>query len=329
VKLHVWGGNNSNLDSVDGVDLNPTIIANNRLPGGPSEGLFGTNGLATSAANGTLGVIDKTAAADVQFALGGSGHVTLAYLLLEDENKGPGGTDNLLGGGSEGMAANRDNLYGGDVDFKFGRFGVSGGLHQSTISDNGSNVVKGDNIAWNAKVGYSSDKYGIWGAYRQVDNAYYAPGDWGRLGILVNPANIQGFQAGAHLDLSRAITLSAGGEWDKGNKNEADTNVFNSSSFGTNTKITDYNARLDLRLNPSLSLYGSFDYAQFESLVGAPAGASNTDFGWTTVGIGYGLSSNAKLNIAYEFSNAGIWTGGNSDGRYTGGLLTSQLTVKF
>jgi hypothetical protein len=335
LKFHIWGGSDSNMRTVDGEDLNPVIIANMRVAGGTSENIIGTPGVGTSIANDTIGIMDRSIGADATFGLGGHGHVDLNYLLLEQENKSPGptGTDNLLNNGN----GNRDSVFGGDASFKFGRFDVDGGYHVSDLTDNQTAVNDSDNIAWNAKIAYNANKFNIWGGYRQIDNNYYAPGDWGRLGIIQNPANIKGWQAGAYFDLTKALRFTATGEWDKGNKDEANTNPSDplyESPFDTGTDITSYMARLDLRLNPNLSVFGSYQDTKFSSLDssyfgtgGGPSG--NPEYGWTTFGLGYGLSSNAKLDIQYQFSNVGneFLLGGPS--RYTGGILTSQLSIKF
>jgi len=319
VKLNVFGGNNSNLSSVNGVDLNPVIIANNRFAGGPSESIFGTYGTSVNAGTGIIGQMDKTLGATAGFPLLRNGHVDLQYLLFEQEGTNAGG-DNLLGNG----IGNRDSVYGGDAEFGFGRIKLSGGFHKSELTDNTTAVNSHDDTAWNAKVSFHpGGRWGLWGGYREVDTDYFAPGDWGRLGPIVNPSNIVGWQAGGHFDLTHALRLSANGEWDKGHNNESGVGLM-SSPFTTSTTINKYETRLDLRVNPNLSLYGSWQDTKFSNLLG---GGGDVFFDWASIGLGYGLGANTKFNLAYEFSNAG----GGIDGfnRLTGGILTSQLTVKF
>jgi hypothetical protein len=348
VKLHVWGGNNSNLLSVDGVDLNSTVIANNRVAGGPSEFLGGTNGgypplnipVNVNSPN-ILGDIDKTAAVDASIPLGKNGHINLAYLWMEQEEEYDAAnptTDSLMG-----VPANRDQLYGGDAEFGFGHIKLMGGFHQSNLTENDSTVNDHDNTAWNAQLKLQGNRYALWGGYRQIDNNYYAPGDWGRLGVLYNPANIKGWQAGGYLHVTHALTLSAHGEWDKGvsNENGEDNgngfSFFNASPFNTGTTINNYDVRLDLNINPNFSVFGAYEDTKFDGLdyndlLLLNPTASNSEYGWTTVGLGYGLSSNAKLNIQYQFSNVGneaFLTPAGANTRYTGGFLTTQLTVKF
>jgi hypothetical protein len=343
-KLHVWGGNTSNELSVNGVDMNPLIISNTRTPfatgkgGGTfTEGFAGTAGLpATLAgyrASGEIGAIDKTAAADLGFALGANGHVGLGYLLLEQEAN-VAGRDDLVSSG----AANRDQVFGGDADLGFGRFKLAGGFHESILTANTTSVNSKDNQAWDAKAKYSADKFNVYGGYRSVDKDYFAPGDWGRLGIVQNPGNIRGWQGGATIDLGKAIRITAEGEWDKGIGSTASSNgdSIGWSPFDSSTNIRQLTARLDLRLNPNFSIYGSFQDVKYDNLnggtvfLGAPAGNAATNatgalVDWTTIGLGYGLSTNAKFSLAYQFSNGGD----NNGDRLNGGILTSQLTIKF
>jgi hypothetical protein len=227
-------------------------------------------------------------------------------------------------------AANRDNVFGGDAKFGFGRLQLGGGYHQSNLTANDTPVNSHDNQAWDVNASFGlSDRFKLWGGYREVDNNYYAPGDWGRLGPIVNAGNIQGWQAGAALDVTHALRLTATGEWDKGRSDEpGNIGTFNGSLFDTDTNINKYAVRLDLRVNPNFSIYGAWEDTKFDSLAG---GNGDAQFDWTTIGIGYGLSANAKFSLAYQFSNVSA-DGGGALGvgtRATGGILTSQLTIKF
>jgi len=349
VKLHVWGGNNSNLLSTQGIDLNSMVIANNRVAGGRSEAWYGTypyNGNPATAQEdfepGSIGIVDKTGAVDASIPLGKNGHVNLAYLWLEQEGQYSVGTGGAPADDLMGFTANRDNLFGGDADFGFGHFKIEGGFHQSNLTDNDHTVNDHDNTSSNVDVKWQGNRYALWGGYRDIGNYYYAPGDWGRLGVIYNPANIKGWQAGGYLHLTHALTLSAHGEWDKGRSQEngfdnGNTDTFQTQSpFNRSTTINSYNVRLDFNVNPNLSVFGAWEDTKFTSLDEAndeflanyPNG--NPEYDWTTIGLGYGLSSNAKLNVQYQFSNVGneafLYPGVT---RYTGGLLTTQLTIKF
>jgi hypothetical protein len=328
-KVHVWGGNTSNLKSVQGIDLNPMVIQNTRTILGGSESPFGTTGVAVTPANGIVGTMDQAYGADLSIGLGPNGHLNLGYLMLNQESNGPGGVDNLLNNGG----ANRDQVFGGDADFGFGPLKLEGGYHQSELTANYTAMESHDNKAWDVKARLTGSRYNVWGGYREVDDHFYAPGDWGRLAIIQNPGNIKGWQAGGYLDVSRVIRLSAEGEWDKGVQNEANAGFYTQSPFSTATNIRQLMARLDLRFNSNFSVYGAWQDTNFSTIdptFFAAPGADHANFDWTTIGLGYGLSSNAKFNLAYQFSNGGaVAPGGGSLARFNGGILTSQLTIKF
>jgi len=206
---------------------------------------------------------------------------------------------------------------------------VSGGYSKTDLQQNGSNVNNTDNSAWYAKLGIGGNKWGLSGQYREVQANYLAPGDWGRLGVERNPTNIEGFGVDGHLDLSSKLTLSATGEFDKGVDD-----AFGATGFNTSTKINKYTVGLSYWLNPNLSLNIGYEDDKFTSLdpsVLLNATSADADYAWTTIGIGYGLSDTTKLMIQYQLSDITneyqVTPGGG--GRFTGGLLTTQLTIKF
>jgi hypothetical protein len=328
-KVHVWGGKNSQMYTVDGIDLDPTIVGNNRVAGGFAE---------SPTANPAFASIDRTLAADASIPLGKIGDVKVGYLWLENNENDLFDTGTSATG--QGGGANRDEVFGGDANLHFGRIKVEGGFHESDLMDQASNVNNSDNTAWNAKASYSDEHhYAIWGGYRVIESNYFAPGDWGRLGIIRDPANIKGWQVGGHLHLAKGLMLTGTAEFDKGNKTEDDTTTLTSSPFDSDTNITSYIGRLDYKVNPNFSIYGSYENDRFSSLDPsvAPLNGGASSYAWTTFGIGYGLSANTKLSLQYQLSNIGndfILGQGNltnapADGRFTGGLLTGQITVKF
>lgn len=348
-KLNVFGGNTANLQSVDGVDLNPVIVANTRTAFGTRQTsspthLLSTEGIGpdspgyTSDTSGHAGTIDQMAGADLGLNFAGSGHLSLSYLALQQNgvNKVGNGPqyDNLLGDGT----ANRDQVFGADATIGHGRFKLSGGIHDSLIGQNGNVINSRNSEAWNVEGKYAADKFNIYGGFRTIDKDYFAPGDWGRIGFIQNPANIEGWQAGGSVDLGKVIRLTAEGEWDKGLGSALSSSQggLASSSFDSSTNLRQLMARVDLKVTSNLSLYSSFQDVKIDGIqggtsflgaTGAGAGAATSALiDWTTVGLGYGLSSTAKFSLAYQFSNGG--DNGVGD-RINGGILTSQLSIKF
>jgi len=303
-KLDVFAGNTSKLTSVNGVELNA-------LESGSVNGAFG--------GVGNL-FVDQMLGANLNLPITSSGNLDLAYLILD------GDTPLAIGA----QTPDRLTVFGGDLKFNFGKLGLSGGFGQSNLMDQSSNVNNKDNTEWNVNAKYDGGKWGLMGGYREVEANYLAPGDWGQLGILRNPTNIQGFTVSGHLDLTSAFTISAGGEFDKGV-----SNTFGATTgYDTGTKIQSWNVGLTYRMNSNLSVMLGYSDTQFTDLDPAVVATSlngDATYKWTTLGIGYGLSDSAKLMLQYQLSDVTndfqVTPGGG--GRFTGGLLSGQLSIKF
>jgi len=161
-----------------------------------------------------------------------------------------------------GNAADRLAVYGGDLKFTFGKIGLDGGYSKSDLQENTTNVNNQDDAAWYVNAKYDGGRWGLKGGYRTVEANYLAPGDWGQLGVLRNPTNIKGFNVGGHLDLGNALTLHAGGEWDKGN----DDAFGPTTGFDTGTDINKWNVDLTYHVNPNLSLMVGYEDTEFTNL---------------------------------------------------------------
>ena len=306
-KIDIFAGNNDNVTSSNGVGLNV-------LQSGQINGAFGGLG-------GLF--VDRTLGAKLSSPFIGHSNLNLAFVVLD--------TINPIVIGAGGPTANRLSVYGGDLSFNFGKIAVNGGYSKSDLTDNTTSVNSKDNSAYFVKGGLGGHKWALNAGYRQVEANYLAPGDWGRLGVARNPTNIKGFMADGHYKISHKLDLSASGEWDKG---AADG--FGGSSFNTNSKVNTYTVKLSYLVNPNLTLSVGYEDTEFTGLDPAAFAAGTTNFDasykWTTIGLGYGLSDTSKLLIQYQLSdisNEFQVTTGNGGNRFTGGLLTTQLSVKF
>jgi len=304
-KLDVFAGNTSKLTSDNGFEINP-------LRSGPLNGEFGAYPIMT---------FDRTLGANLNVPITSSGNLNLAYLWL----------DSLNGIAVDGTGANRLAVYGGDLKFNISQFSLSGGYSQSDLDENQTIVSNIDNAAWHVEGRYDARRWGVNGGYREVDANYLAPGDWGRLGIERNPTNIKGFNVGLHLDLTHSLTLKAGGEWDTGK----DSNFGGTTGFDTGTDINTWHADLTWQMNRNLNVFLGYEDTEFTNLDAAVVtnnpGNTSASYKWTTFGIGYRLSDSAKFTIQYQASDVSndyqVVPGGG--GRFTGGLLATQLSVKF
>lgn len=298
-KIGAFGGRNSERFSVNGVDVNQVVLGNNRVAGNPTTVLDTSD--ETINAPGALSAndVDRTLGLTINTPLTRVGNLNLSYLWLDSDNNIPG----VVGTDLFGIAgANRVEVYGGNADFTFGRFKVGGSYHKSDINSNSSSLVDDDNDAFDASVGYKGNRFDVYGKYREVGVNYVAPGDWGRLGILRNPANIRGFQFGGSLNINNLLVLSGGGEISTGlNDGSAISGV--GSPFDGDTEINSYSVRLDYKLNPNVSLYGAFEDTRFAGLANGAAGNGVAKYRFATVGLGYGLSESAKINLSYQYSD--------------------------
>jgi hypothetical protein len=301
-KIDVVGGRNSDRLSTNGVELNPTMAGR---VGGP----FGFGALN----------IDRTLGVNANVPLSTAGNLNLAYLWLESDN---------YTGVSQVSQANRANVFGGSADFNIGRIKLEGGFFQTNLSANETNVIDSENTAFYAGASYAADRFNLFAKYREIEANYVAPGDWGRLGILRNPTNIKGFEVGGKLDVTSGIAISAKGEFYQG----LDNAFANTTGFGEGTDINKFAVDLSYKVNANTSVWVGYENTEFENLVNPSAKVltGNPRYRWTTFGVGYGLSDAAKLMIQYQISDVeneyqipGIGT------RFSGGLLTTQLSVKF
>jgi hypothetical protein len=312
-KLELVGGRTAKRLSVNGVDIQPL-----------QTGVIQTGNLGIIAPDEAVMDIDRVFGARLNIPLTTSGNINLAYLMFMENNQ------TFIAG----VEANRLNVFGGDVSFNFGGIDVAAGYSKSNLNYNGDNINDEDNSAWFLKAGYTGRNFGLHAQYRRIEANYVASGDWGRLGILRNPTNIQGFQVGGYIDLTGALKLSANAEFDKGIDNDFATGTVR-GAFDEDTTINKYEIKLDYRLSSNVGLLLGFESTNFEDLaINAGAAPANffddTRYNWYTVGLGYGLSDAAKLTIQYQLSghrNDYQVTGTGTD--FRGGFLTTQLTIKF
>ena len=334
-KATAFGGRTSGRNSINGTDLNQVILGNNRVAGNRPNvsvpgGLSGTGSsdeLANIAGGNQLpsgSDVDRILGLQAAFPLFKVGNISLSYLWMDSDNENGG----LLGVSD---IANRLEVYGGNADFTFGRIKVGGSYHENQLKAQSSNLVDNDNSAFDASVGYKGNRFDVYGKYREVEANYVAPGDWGRLGILRNPANIRGFQYGGSLNISDLLVLSGTGETSTGLS--GGNGLAGAQPFDGDTKMNAFGVRLDYKFSPNVSLYGSFEETRFSNLTAGYDQGDTSKYRFATVGVGYGLSERAKLNVAYQYTDvnneAFLNVADNGNGRNRGGLLTTQLTIKF
>jgi hypothetical protein len=314
--VHVFGGRNSDRLSVNGTDLN-------------NMGLFNaaTNLTVGPIVPGAMGpsMVDQSLGVRLNIPISDMGQVNLAYLWLDSNNRSTAintTTGAILG------EVNRLNVYGGDVTLRLGVVDFSGGVSKSTYTRNTSNVLDSNNTAWFANGAYSAGNWGVNGGYRRVERNYGAPGFWGRIGTYWNPANVEGFNAGGWINVSPDFRLSARGEFDQ----EIDNLVGGVS--GDRSRLNSFTVQADYKFTNNWNLMASYEDVRFEA-PGFYAGGIRavSKQRWFTVGLGYMLGANAKLDFTYMNSDikgdVNNFYPGLRSFDFRGGLLSTQLSIKF
>lgn len=288
--LKAFAGRNSNLLTTNGAELNGSF-----LPGAGNAQYDATLGL------------------QLNVPIGDNGDVTLAYLWQDSFDT------NVL----NGQAVNRRSVYGADLNFGFGAIAFSGSFAKSDISYNTSNVIDRDNTAWEAGLKYSGGSFDLAGGYRRVEENFQADGSWGRLGLLWNPTNIEGFHAGLKFRPSSDLSIYAKGEF---------VEAINGGGAGgwavaNNDEIYTYKVGVDYKLSNAFDLGLKYEHAKFDYNTG-----SDPELNWYTLRLGYNMAENAKLVFTYIYSDVDLKGRGPGFGlanQYKGGFLGTQLSVKF
>lgn len=292
-KVEVFGGRNSNRNSVNGVDLQPIMAAN-----------F---------------LVDQTLGANVKFGLGSNGSVNVAYLMM-DAN-----TNSIY----NGLNVNRLTVFGGDAKFQLGKVALMGGYSKTDLYDNNTKQFSNNNTAYYAGGGFMLGKVDITAKYREVDDQFMAPGDWGRLGIWRNPTNIKGFEVNGKIGLGDKLTLMAGGEFNKGKRT-----VFG-SPLNSNSKVDSFNVGLNFQMTSSLMINLGYEETKFKNVNGTLA---EPKYKWANIGLGYNLGNDTMLKFGYEMSDVtnefllpylNAFGPKSATGTYKGGMFTTSLSVKF
>ena len=289
-----------------------------------------TNGLDFNAVNlgpnlsnnsNTQATVDTTTGVTLNFPIGEVGKLNLAYLLHDSF-----GSFATVGG-----VANRIETYGADATFRFNNVDFGAAYSKGNLKNNNDSVNNSDNAAWdiNAKFNVASVKIG--GGYRRVEQNFASLADTGRFGTLWNPRGFEGFNVNASFNPSGNVELYGKGEFVKG---------INSSGMlgGSDNKIDSFLVGVNFKTNNMFDVGLSYEDVKFKT-----SGSSDAKQRWYTLGVGYAMSSNSKLSIKYIFSDidnaglsflqpnipAGSGGGFGANGVWKGGLLATQLSVKF
>jgi hypothetical protein len=300
-KLNAFVGRNRNRTSSSGADLNPMMVGRTAptfVVGGPRPiGLM-------AGAGGVL--VDQTLGFHLNVPLTEKGSLDLAYLFH----------------GSRQTANNRAQVFGGNLNWDFGMIDFMAGYAQSNVYMGDTSVVTRNNAAWNVGAKYGAERWGIGGQYREIQPLFQSAGDWGRIGMWWNPTDVKGFDLNAHFDLTDSLRLNASGMWYSG---LGKTGV---SGMGTGDKVNSYKVGIDYRMNESWTTGLGFELVDWNlGTLGVLNGKPKER--WYNIGLGYDLHENAKLSFLWQISDYDGKATPGFGGRFTGNLLTTQLSIKF
>lgn len=222
---------------------------------------------------------------------------------------------------------NRVNVAGAELKGKVGPVNVGAAYSNTPLSENTRNRLSRDVSAWEVNAGIGNERYGLNAAYRKVEQNFSAAGNWGRLGLIWNPRNIQGFNVKGFFKLSDSLKINAGGEFVDG------VSTTNNNLIGRDDKATSFNVGLDYVFNPALSLMLNYEDTKFDF-------SNNAAFGdptqrWYTLGLRWNMSSAAFMSFTYQYSDVDFrqhpfgGAFGDFSGKYKGGMIGTQVSIKF
>lgn len=289
--LKVFGGRNSNLLTTNGTEIN----------GSAFPGVFAAP------------LVDTTLGVSLDVPVGDQGDITLAYLWQD-----------TFANDSLPPAINRRNTFGADANLMFSNIKFHGSFAQTDLGYNTNTVSNNNNTAYDLGVGFMAGGVDIMGGYRRVEQNFAADGAWGRLGTVWNPTNIEGFNVGLKFNPSADFSLYGKGEFVEA----INAGAGNWGAASSSDKITSYTIGAGYKLSNSFDLGLKYENVKFDYNAG-----TDPDLRWYSVMLGYNLAENAKLSFTYTYSDVDFkgrqGTFGFGNARYTGGLLGTQLSVKF
>jgi hypothetical protein len=319
-KLDIFGGRNSNRNSVNGIGVQTMTAGTGSsafLNGG--GGGFGGRPVGFSNVNNFL-LIDQSLGANLSLPLTSRGSLDLAYLRLDS---------NITTPSAQIGASNGVTVWGGSVKFRFGSIGLDGGYGQSDTRLNDHTTNTKNDKAWWANLDWNSHKWGAKVGYESIDPLYGAPGDWGRIGIWWNPTDIQGVKGDIWYDLSRDLRLTANGGAYQGR----DTGL--AGALTKDDKVSNWQVGLSYKMATNYNLALGYEEVRWD-LTGATSGGKGDPIErWYDVGFGWSLSDRAKMSFMWQVSDykaigtPTFFVPGPAGSVAKGGLITTQLTVKF
>lgn len=323
VNLDIFGGRQSNRLSTNGVELNPMFAGQYGHLWDPE-----TSGI-TERPRGygfhTGIMVDQHLGASVGIPLMERGKINLNYLIL-DQNA------TTVLSSSPLMAINRAIVFGGEAMFDLNdNLSLSGGFSQTNLNYNDSSVVDKDNTAWWAGIKFNTGNASFYAGYREIEPQFYAPGDWGRIGIWQNPTNIKGFNGGVSFDFSDRLAAKVG----VGIYEGTGTTLGGVSGMTESDELRHVSGKVMYKLNDNWNVHAGAEFVDWDLASRTSFSGGKPEERWYWIGAKYRLGENAWWGFNWEMSDydskgvSGFTPFGSSATRATGGLFTSQVGFRF
>jgi hypothetical protein len=240
-----------------------------------------------------------------------------------------------------GLGGASTNIMGADLNAMFGSLGIAAEWAQTDPDDaliaaSGIATLDDSNTAWNANLAFQAGNLGLKAGYSTVEQNYYAPGNWSRLGAAANLVNVKGPMANLTYALTDNISLSAEGQWldpdDETGTVDGRTAITQGRTVslvgGDLDKITYWKAGIKYGLTSSNSVDLGWEQVNWEAV----AAGSDTEERYISIGLGHTFNPNASMKLLYQIVSyeQGVLSPYSVAAENSrGGVATAQFAVKF
>lgn len=324
--LNIFGGRTSGRNSVNGSELNGMVAGQSGHVFEPGGDTGNNPDRPRGYASGAISV-DTMLGAHLNIPITDKGKLNLAYLILDSNSL------TTLSGSS--LQADRVAVFGGDVSFDLGGFGLNAGYSQTNLMEGETAVVDEDNAAWWVSLGRDYDRWGFKVGYRSIDPQFNAPGSWGRIGIWWNPSDIEGFWAKANFNVNDKLSLEGG----FGSYTGRDLTVNGGSGLSNDDELMHWRLDLKYGISENTTFWLGTEQVNWDlQSRGLSFDGGETEEIWYNIGLMHRMNDKSAFSIHWQISDYDSkGTAGmnpfpsffSGSGRAKGGLITSQLSIKF
>jgi uncharacterized protein (UPF0335 family) len=238
-----------------------------------------------------------------------------AYIIMD--------SDTLIAPGT-----NRAESFGADAKFKVAGLDAGVGVAKGHMNFNDKSVNTKDMLALYGTLAYSQDRWGVSGGYRDIDANFFNPGNWGAIGTVTNPNGIKGFHGKVWFKASDALKLHATGQFYEG---QLASGAAGNLGLTANDDIQSVVFGADFKLSDVFAID-----AAYEDVVWKLNNAPDPYQRWFTLGFNWTMSEKAMMRLFWQYSdandkgtNAFVNVLGLGAGRFKGGLIGTQVSIKF